>query len=463
MKNWNKLIVVFLNVILTFFLLLYTYYNVNNSNGNWSVIISYISIFTLFLQLISQRKIGFGVYDFAMYFFIFSHIFMFGNIYLLAMNKSEFISWGLINRYEINLLFNSALFTLCYLQILNLGIIIFAKNKKENFSYKYKIEIKDKAVKNIGMALAVISLPFKLIIDTGNIIAAQSVGSYYALESQSGIADDIAILFVPSVIFLLNSSIGKKKKNILVIIFIIYSTLFMVLTGDRRYQFIGIVVVLLNYLYINKVKLKLSKVLIISVIGSIGLNMLTLISDIRQNSLVSISEFFSEDLEKFFSLDFIYKVFGEFGLSFMTVVIAMKNVPFLLPFQKGFSFWGAIPTILPIGWIFPDFFYKVSIFRRLYDIEGYPVGASLPGELYANFGWISLIFTFIIGGFIGKYFKFNKTSNSLIVAQYFSVFYILINIVRASFLEVARNVFVILIIPVLIHYFFKSLRANSRS
>ncbi len=461
MKSMNKLIIVFLNVFITFFMFIYAYSNINNVNQNWTVIISVISILSLIIQLISQRRLGFGIYDFVTYFFLFSHIFMFGNIYLIAADKAEFISWGLIHRYNANLLFEAALFILCYLQTLNLGIVIFTNKKNRNLKSKYKIKLNDRGVKYIGIAIAVISTPFRVIIDIGNIIAAQSVGSYYALESQSGISDDVAMLFVPSIIFILNSSISKKKKSVMVIVFVVYSTLIMVLTGDRRYQFIGIIIVMLNYFYVNKIKLKVSKTLTFSILGIIGLNILTQISEIRQKSLISIPAFFSEYWSKLFSFDFVYKIFGEFGLSFMTVVIAVKNIPTLIPFQRGFSFWGAVPSILPIGWIFPEFFYRVSIFRRLYEIEGYPVGASLPGELYANFGWLSLILAFVFGSLLGKYFKFNRTNSSLKTAQYFSVFYILINIVRASFLEITRNVFIIVFIPFFIYYFFKSMRMKS--
>ncbi|WP_182199797.1 O-antigen polysaccharide polymerase Wzy [Paraliobacillus salinarum] len=461
MEKWNKLSIVFLNVLITLSLLLYTHINLKNYNDNWPVIISIISIVSLLIQLLSQRKLGFGIYDFVTYFFIFSHVFMFGNIYLLAIDKAEFISWGLIHRYHDELLFESALFILCYLQVLNLGILAFAKERINVNVQTHKFELKDKAVKNIGIVLAIISFPFRLIIDVGNIIAAQSNGSYYALESQSGISDDIAILFVPSMIFILNSSISKKKKTVLLIAFILYSTLNMILTGDRRYQFIGILIVIINYFYVNKTKIKVSRVIVLCILGVVGLNILTQISQIRQNSLVSITQFFSGGFTSFFSLDFIFEVFGEFGLSFMTVVIAMENIPKLIPFQYGFSFWGAIPSILPIGWIFPDFFYDVSIFRRLYEIEGYPVGASLPGELYANFGWHGLFITFVLGSFIGKYFKFSKMNNPLKTAQYFSVFYILINIVRASFLEITRNLFLIIIIPFMVFYFLKSMREKS--
>ncbi|PWW31278.1 O-antigen polysaccharide polymerase Wzy-like protein [Cytobacillus oceanisediminis] len=458
-RGMGKLASVYLNILVTFILLIYAYFLNVNQSENWAVIISIISIATLFIQLISQKKLGFGIYDFVIYFFLFSHIFMFGNIYLIAIDKAEFISWGLIHRYEIGLLIESALFILCYLQLLNLGIVCFTKIKRNDV--KNNTKINQSVVKKIGIVLVLISFPFKIFIDIKNAVVAQTVGTYYALETRSGISDDIATLFVPSIIFLINSSLNKKIKNILVGIFILYSILIMILTGDRRYQFIGIIVVLLNYFYINKIKFKLSKTIAYSAMGVLVLNMLTKISEIRQNSLLSVSQFFSEYWSKFFSFDFIYKIFGEFGLSFITVVIAIKNIPTLIPYQGGFSFWGAIPSIFPIGWLFPDFFHRVSIFRRLNEIEGYPVGASLPGELYANFGWIGLIIAFVTGGFIGRYIKFVSMDSSFKIAQYFSVFYILINLVRASSLEVTRNIFIIIIIPYLIYYFLRSMREKS--
>jgi hypothetical protein len=460
-KNFNKILVIFLNILIAVILIIYLLYSNINQHDNWALIISLISIFTLIVQIGSQRKIGYGIYDFVIYFFVFSHLFMFGNIYLIAIDKIEYISWTLIFRYDVNTIIDSASYILMYLQVLNLGIVFFTKSKSRSFNKTRQID--QKLVKNIGVISFILALPFRIYIDIKNVLATQSLGSYYALGAQSGFADDLAILFVPSILMLLNSSISKKYKNIISILFILYSVLIMILTGDRRYQVIGILIYTLNYFYINKIRIKPLKIAVIFFSGVIFMNLIMQISAIRQSELVSPTVFFAEYGANLFSLDFIYKIFAEFGISFITVVIALKNIPLIIPFQKGFSFIGAIPSIFPIGWLFPDFFKRVSIFRRLNDIEGYPVGASLPGELYANFGWMSLFIAFIIGIFASRFLKFSeyKKSSSFRTAQYFSAFYVLINIVRGSFLEVTRSMAVVVIIPYVIYHLLKSVRLKT--
>jgi len=225
-----------------------------------------------------------------------------------------------------------------------------------------------------------------------------------------------------------------------------------------------VIVYALNYMYINKIKIKPHKLIFILFFGIILLNLIMQISAIRQTELVTPFVFFAEYGSNLFSLDFIYKIFGEFGISFITVVIAIKNIPSLIPYQHGLSFFGAIPSILPIGWLFPEFFEKVSIFRKLYAIEGYPVGASLPGELFANFGWWGILIVFWIGYFVPKLLKFSsrRQNNAFRTAQYFSVFYVLINIVRASFLEITRNLAVVIILPYLIFFVLKSFNRKTK-
>jgi len=388
---------------------------------------------------------------------------MFGNIYLIALDKIQYISWTLIFRYNTDLVINSAVFVLIYMQVLNLGVVIFTNIKKNSISTGNKIN--RILVKYIGIILLILVLPFRILIDVKNTLAAQSMGSYYALQAQSGIADDLAILFVPAILMLLNSSIDKKYKNIISILFVAYSIIIMVLTGDRRYQVIGLIVYGLNYVYVNKIKIKPRKLIFILFGGVVLLNLIMKISAIRQNDLVTPLVFFAEYGSNLISLDFMYRILGEFGISFITVVIALKNIPSFIPYQGGFSFIGAIPSIFPIGWLFPDFFEKVSIFRRLYTIEGYPVGASLPGELFANFGWWGIVVAFLAGLLVPKLLKFSdqKKNNSFQTAQYFSVFYILINIVRASFLEITRNLAVVIIVPYVIYFVLKSFKRTAQN
>ncbi|GAB1475508.1 hypothetical protein MASR2M70_03400 [Bacillota bacterium] len=79
------------------------------------------------------------------------------------------------------------------------------------------------------------------------------------------------------------------------------------------------------------------------------------------------------------------------------------------------------------------------------------MGASIIGDLYGNFGWFSLIMAIIFGAITSKIFKFgNNEENRLYCAKYYSLFYILINLVRASFFEIFRPAFMVYFVPILI-------------
>ena len=133
-------------------------------------------------------------------------------------------------------------------------------------------------------------------------------------------------------------------------------------------------------------------------------------------------------------------ILTEFGISFFSVVAMMSNVEKILGYQYGMSFIRAIPTVFPIGGIFGNFFDKGSPSTFINAYTGLPVGATIFGDMYANFGYLSILGIIILGIILSTIFNKGAYSDKFDVVIYYTEFYILINLVRCAFFEIVRPI-----------------------
>ena len=138
------------------------------------------------------------------------------------------------------------------------------------------------------------------------------------------------------------------------------------------------------------------------------------------------------------------------------------KIPLEYSYLYGMGFLGAVPSLLPIGFIdsMRVFFKKISISNLIEEVEGKSLGATILGDFYASFGWISILLLPIFGMLLMRLLvTTNKSNAAYIHANYFSMMYIFLNLVRASFYEVLRPAFYIYIIPLIIMSFLNIKRA----
>lgn len=267
------------------------------------------------------------------------------------------------------------------------------------------------------------------------------------------------MLILPGILAIFFSNmLTKRQEKILILIFASYLLIPIVVTGDRRYSVIMLIVVFLSYLKKNKIKLNLKVLLPIIYLGIILLNFLIVIRNQRLigfNGILSFIQLNFKDI--FFGTDFIIETLSEFGLSFFSVVNVFTYIPNHIPFYHGFTFLAMVPTLLPIGWAFPNFFAKASLSNVINARIGYPVGATLLGDLYGNFGY----FGGIIGSAIAYYLilkcvDIHKKSIGLKNVIYFSTFFIFLNLIRATPFEMFRPLFLYVILITSIYSIFST-------
>ena len=238
----------------------------NNINSEtWSWFITIISILLLGYQLLYLRVLKVSFYDIRIWYMVLSNLFMFGRIYVNVMDYDNILSsWSVF--YPNETLLNTALYVLVFHQAIFTGLNLYQK-KEQYDHFRIKVKRSSNKVFRCGLLLLMIGGPCRVITDLYAIKSVQSTGSYSSIQVTSGLVEDFAIIFVPAVVYILISKqLEKKIARWLFIVIICYFIIEMILTGDRRYQIIGCIVVSLCYLktYSDKI-LSVRTILIIFV------------------------------------------------------------------------------------------------------------------------------------------------------------------------------------------------------
>ena len=419
----------------------------------WSRFITAISLILLGYQLLYRKIKKVSFYDFRIWYMILSNLFMFGRIYVNVLDYDNILSaWSIF--YSNELLLKTALFVLVFHQALFIGFNI-GDEKQYNY-FKVKIEKPSSKIYKCGLLLMIVGLPCRVITDLYAIRSVQATGSYTNIQVTSGLVEDFAIIFVPAVVYILVSRYLKKQTaQLMFVAVIIYFVIEMILTGDRRYQIIGCIVVSLCYLKTYSEKILSAKSVLLVLAAFFGLNVIFQLRKVRDGNLTGVIDFFKGMVENTRNFNIILETLTEFGISFYSVAGVVKNIPSVISFQNGLGFYGAIPSILPIGFVAGDFFKKVSISNTINAMEQRPVGATLIGDFYANFGWWSIFFVILFGYIMMKMLLVHKNDEIYVQANYFSMMYIFMNLIRSSFYEVVRPAFIVLVFPMLILYLIK--------
>ncbi|KUP05275.1 hypothetical protein Q73_13490, partial [Bacillus coahuilensis m2-6] len=261
------------------------------------------------------------------------------------------------------------------------------------------------------------------------------------------------------VIYIIASGkLNKKKSLIVVLVTVIYFIITMILTGDRRYQFTAILALVFSYLKIYNIKFSPIKILTFSLLSILSLNLLKVIRNIRKENLVSLNEFFSSQVQQFFNMSVLYETMAEFGLSFFSVVNVYKYIPEVISYQYGLTFLISLLSVFPVGPWAGDFFNRASYSSYIINpMEGTGVGATLFGDFFVNFGWFGVLISLVFGIIFSKMFDMEKANNSrLSCAKYYSLFYVLITLVRATFAESVRTTIIVYCIPLFLLWVIKS-------
>ena len=442
----NRLISIILNISISIILYIYILTNWNNTDFSttWSKDISII-VMILFVYQLTILKLN--KYDYKNFFFWFiplNYLFLYLRIILNDLSLDINIFWKLFESYSSLASYRSALFSIAYIQILFTGIIMIEQEKLqvENFKFRKKQINSDKCQKFIGIFLLIISMPFKIIYDYIVISAQSSNGSYIAVPEISGVIVALSALPVVALIFIvICEEINKRKTIILLGAYFLYCGIIMVFAGDRRQLVISLIVCILAFMEKYRVSIKGPKLFKYIILSIILLIILAAVREGRSNVIESFDDF-KVALNNIKESNILYETLAEFGITFFSIVGAVEFYPSIYSFALGKTYIASILVVIPgFAKVFPSIFEFSSISKNIKNINNQGLGGSIPQDLYANFSIYGLLISFVIGIILALVMRRRKNSTGMDTIKYYILFYFLINLVRAGFFEITRNIF----------------------
>jgi len=302
---------------------------------------------------------------------------------------------------------NAQWFTCLCLLAFHIGaLLVRHKSAKLDMDVKPdKIE-NDDSIKRVmflvGCILSCIVVPVAIYIRIKELGIARQFG-YKALyygdySTQSGYLQILMFLFFPSLICLLiGGDYSKRIKNIAYSIFGIYALLTL-LTGDRGGWLYSLVVLMwINY---YNHKWKFSKFLLYIVLGIVGINILSIITAIRDTSLVNVdlgTVFKSTGFSSSAVKGAFFEMGGSMGIVTYFQIVGRDIFPYLNTYltailgivsSRLLRFFG-IKQVLIGDW-FSQEHLRIS----------WGAGFSMVGEAFVNGGYIGGIFYMFLWGLI---------------------------------------------------------------
>lgn len=415
--------------------------------------------FVIYQLIVLKRCFDVDIISTISIFVILLHVFNFGNFYLKTFGKEEFYiffkDWfadDLFNKVKVGF------WAICIIQALFSGICIYLSKGERAFVDYRRFEgrsdsEKRKAIQFCGLVMFILSFPCRVYWDVNQIVLGQ-VSGYVGGFSQVGLIDDIAFLFAPSLICLMYAKKKNKKFCLRVFLFyVLYTTVVMTLSGARRAYITSLIAVFVFYYEsflknsdgnAGKKKHGVLFYFTIVIIAMILLNFLTIVRDYR-HSVMLMNTGMAGQWSDLFSLDFIWDVFGEFGLTGIPLYYAHQYFITEIPCYYGLNLLLSIVFILPIGWMFNYTFVTTRLmdqihFNGLYMNTG--LGSSILCELYGDFGRITPLFAVIAGYVLASFCTTNSKGNddtSIKMVTRYCLSIVIINYVRGSTSEVFRN------------------------
>lgn len=430
----------------------------NSAIFRWVCILFCVQITSFFIKKVTK-------YDFCLWFTLLSYLFMFGYLFRDYFTLQTALLWNPIVNYSQTELFHTYIYIIGSLELFSFGYLTPYNVKQLPKLFREQNELKgilkDHKVYTMGKILFLTGAIFTFIHDLPIILFMRQANTYesYSSAVSSGISGSLALFMLPGLFFLFFSGYLKERsKKILFFIVLSYLLLFMILTGSRKIQIFSITSLILAFNASNPVSTisikKVIKIIMLLILGFFILTLLVTIRDYRFN-LDQVVNGFIDNLSSFNILGILIgEIIAETGLTGLSVASIISVVPDYLPFQYGITFLRTIPSVLPIGWLLKDFFAQASSTYVINQYTGIPVGASMFGDLYWNFGYFGLIFSFIFGN--GFYRLLNKRQDKkrdynycYNMALYFSLFSVLIILVRSEFFDIFR--------PLTYVYFFSNI------
>lgn len=443
----RNIIFILLNFIYAFGLLVWC---IKTWNDN-SIINNYVAeVFLWFCGLMIVQSFAFKLkkvpyYDFCLWFCYLSYIFMFGLLIIDKLGLKSSLLWNPKMYYSDSTLFHAYIYIIAMLNLYSVGYLICYKDTLEQYNPSQVNP--NKIIFYIGVVLLVIGIPSRIVVDAFRVYWAQLSNSYSGLYINNivnlGILDDFACFFLPGIFFIYYSAVISHKRKLQIFYSVtIYLVVIMLLTGSRKLQVFSLLSLYLVYVH-NHHMLRIFKIRYFL----LGCCLIVFLVTIRENRLSNLTsnhiiQSFLYNLSSFDTYQNILgNIFAETGLTILSVASIIDIVPNIEPFQYGMTYLRTCLSVLPIGGFVGDFFklaYSTYVISKPLQR---PVGSSMLGDLYWNWGYLgAIIVAPLLGFFTYKVLYVKHSCIQIRCARYFSMFLYFIPFVRSEIVDSFRSI-----------------------
>mgnify|MGYP001179323856 CR=1 FL=1 len=403
-----------------------------------------------------------NLFDVCVWFVLLSYAFMFGHVVTYVFELQTTLLWDPSPIYSSTSKFHASVFAIACLCLFTAGSMLAGNTRvrKRNES-----DLPSEKLYYVGLVCLIIGFVCNAYSALSVVSATQMTGSYasYTDASTNGLITSIGFLFVPGVIFLLFSKkLSSIKQAMLLVCSMGYFVAIMTLSGSRKTAIFAILALMLAYLSNKDKRTSVIRITAVVVLGVLFLNLIYIIREMRF-SLNEIVPSFLRSLQSFDYLESIVREsLTETGLTFYSVAGIIQTVPDVIPYEFGMTILRSICSVLPIGWAVGDFFDLGSSTYVVNRYLGAPVGASLIGDFYWNWGPFGGCLASALFGYVLARIRNKLISHKELFPFYLSISYIVLFGVRAGFFELARPLFLVVLVPYIISVFYDHYRARMK-
>jgi len=409
-------------------------------------------------QLIILIALKYTFKDFCVWFVILEFIFYFGRVFVKAVGEDYEMAWRLFERFSENSSYRAALFVLCTNMAIFMGMMITDNDKtvaqKEKETKKYS----ENCLWVMGIGILCLTFPIKVYCNIQNIIAQTLAGTYTSAGDYNGVLAALSWAPVYGLLLILSSKkMTQSRFKIIYTIYVIYDLVYMTFSGDRRQEAIGIVVMMIAYFEVYKIKVSYGSWIRLAIAGILGLYVLATIRSGRMDVFTS-TELFFQSLKQMVENNIVIETLGEFGVTFFSVASVIEYIPDYFDFFYGKTVISTFIILFPgiCTWLFPD--WTITLEDQCLSIHNQALGGSIFQDLYGNFGLYGILVAVLVGVLIGKIFSKSNKMTSIGLAKYYLLFYVLINLIRAGLPEIGRSLVYALIIGEAIGWVYRNTR-----
>lgn len=385
MKNRNYLLAIIANIALAISCLF-----VSNIDGLRVVSIIQLVLNTYYYLKGNKKFLTVGLVFFLLLFLFHSSRFVFLEDYGFGRIENDVI------------LLSYKLVTCCISSVCAGYFISRFKNKKLDVSVS-SVELSDKdllLLRRISTYLFIFTLIPFLYVDITRLLHTMAfgyAGDLYSIGERDlffRYFDPISHLFRPAVILLMVSYCRTPRVATRILVWFCIYSFFMMLSGARITALVYMLSIVVVYVRFVLTRIKKSQFVMIIVVALLIFSILPVLSTMRISGVGRAEYVEATDVVEEAGGGFKSAIM-EFGGSQLSVIYSMMITS---DFNYGRTYLASLWCISPK---LPSFLDKTNLAYTLTFPNDSTWGGSCIGEAYYNFGWLAILFFFIVGLLVG--------------------------------------------------------------